>query len=557
MTYVDFSMLVVFLIGMFYIGYLLSRWIDTTDDFMVAGRNLTPFILAAALTAANVNLYSFIGQSGSAYKYGISLIWHTWTGNMALVFSGLMIIPILRRLRIRTVPEFLGMRYNVVVRFLIGFYWVFRLAFWLGVVLRVAALAFMTIARVESLAFTGSFSFWLIIFAFIAVAYTFLGGMWSVTITDVIQFVLMLGGALIVLPLVMQQVGWWPGLVEQVAEGHLDLVPSTGRYNWQFILAIFVIGIQWASTDQGLLQMSFSSKDAKSSARGLVLAGIITTPFALLWILPGLCASISFPGITDMDTAYPRLIMNALPPILLGLVACGLLSSQMSTISTNLEGVATLFCNDIYKTVLNREASPRQTLLVVRLMTFAAGAMGVTFAYLIPLIGENVVAAYLTVIGIFDMPFFVITIIYGLLWKRANWQGALIGYLAGITAGSISAYIKGIDSFDAFFFSTIAGTITALVVTPVFSMLFPRQSGKQIDRIWEARTHSEEDEGEAYHIIPVSGWGKFFFALFFVGLAVFLIGVISGSVAFAYAGVLALGGMILYFLAGLTRLFFD
>ena len=79
MTYVDFSMLIVFLIGMFLIGYLLSRWIDTADDFMVAGRHLTPFILAAALTAANVNLYSFLSQSGTAYKYGISLVWHTWT----------------------------------------------------------------------------------------------------------------------------------------------------------------------------------------------------------------------------------------------------------------------------------------------------------------------------------------------------------------------------------------------------------------------------------------------------------------------------------------------
>ena len=180
--------------------------------------------------------------------------------------------------------------------------------------------------------------------------------------------------------------------------------------------------------------------------------------------------------------------------------------------------------------------------------------MGIIFAYLIPLIGENVVDAYLTVVGIFDMPFFVITILYGLLWKRTNWQGALIGYLAGVLAGSISAYVMGVD---AFFFSTFAGTITALVVTPIVTMFFPRQSGKQIDRIWEARSHTEEDEGEAYHIIPVSGWGRFFFTLFFAGLAVFLIGIISGSVAFAYAGALALGGMILYFLAGLCRLFFD
>jgi len=554
MTYYDFSMLIIFLAGMFLIGYALSRWIDTADDFMVAGRHLTPFILAAALTAANVNLYSFIGQSGTAYKYGISIVWQTWTGNMGLVFSGLLIIPILRRLRIRTVPEFVGMRYNVWIRFLVGFYWVFRLAFWLGVVLRAAAMAFMTIARVEDLAFTGNFTFWLLIFAAIAVTYTFLGGMWSVTITDVIQFVLMLGGALILLPMVMQQVGWWPGLVEKVAEGHLDLVPAAGMYNWQFILAIWILGIQWASTDQGLLQMSFSSRDAKSSARGLVLAGIITTPFALLWILPGMACSIIHPGITEMDTAFPTLVQSTLPPILLGLVACGLLSSQMSTISTNLEGVATLFCNDVYKTVLNRKASPKQTLRVVRIMTFFAGVAGIFFAYIIPYIGENVVAAYLTVVGIFDMPFFVITIVFGLLWKRANWQGVLIGYLAGIVAGLYCAKTYGTE---AFFFSTFVSTAVVLGVTPLVSLCFSSPSSEHLDRIWEARTHSEADEGAPYHIIPKSGWGRFFLILFFVGLGLFLAGVISGSCAFAYSGALALGGMILYFASGLLRLLFD
>ncbi|MBW7996894.1 MAG: sodium:solute symporter family protein [Candidatus Glassbacteria bacterium] len=554
MGYIDFSMLIVFLIGMFVIGWLLSRWIDTADDFMVAGRHLTPFILAAALTAANVNLYSFIGQSGTAYKHGISIVWQTWTGNMGLVFSGLIIIPILRRLRIRTVPEFLGMRYNVGVRTLIGAYWVFRLSFWLGVVLLMAATAFKTIAFVDGLPFTGSLHFWLFIFAGIAVAYTFLGGMWSVTITDVIQFILMLGGALIMLPMVMQQVGWFPGLVEAVKAGHMNLVPQFGAYNWMFILAIWILGIQWASTDQGLLQMSFSSKDAKSAARGLVLAGIITTPFALLWILPGLAASIIHPGLEEMDSAFPTLMSSTLPPIVLGIVACGLLSSQMSTISTNLTGVATLFVNDIYKTVLHKTASPKNVLWTVKIMTFFAGAMGVGFAYLIPLIGENAVAAYLTVSGIFDMPFFVIAIVFGLLWKRANWQGALIGYLVGIVAGLLSAYYRGLD---AFFFSTFLSTGTVLVVTPLASMLFPSHSDEQLDKIWNARTHSEADEGAPFHIIPESAGGKFFFILFFVSLAVFLAGVISGSMGCPWAGVLALTGMIAYFLSGLFRLFYD
>ncbi|HUU26838.1 MAG TPA: sodium:solute symporter family protein [archaeon] len=554
MTYIDFGMLTFFLVCMFLIGYALSRWIDTADDFMVAGRHLTPFILAGALTAANVNLYSFVGQSGTAYKYGISIVWQTWTGNMGLVFSGLFIIPILRRLRIRTVPEFVGMRYNVWIRFLVGSYWVFRLSFWLGIVLRAAAIAFMTIARVENLEFTGHFTFWLLVFALIAIAYTFLGGMWSVTITDMVQFILMLGGALILLPLVMQQVGWWPGLVGKLAAGHLDLVPSGGQYSWKFILAAWIMGIQWASTDQGLLQMSFSSKDAKSAARGLVLAGIITTPFAMLWIMPGLAASVIHPGITEMDSAFPTLVQSTLPPILLGIVACGLLSSQMSTISTNIEGVATLFCNDVYRTVINRQATPKQTLRVVRIMTFVAGAMGILFAYSIPLIGENVVDAYLTVVGIFDMPFFVITIVFGLLWKRANWQGVLTGYLCGIVAGGISAYVYGID---AFFFSIFISTLTVLVVTPLATFMFPQQKNEHLDRIWETRTHTGADEGAPYHIIPSSDWGRFFTVLLFVGLGLYLTGIISGSANFAYAGTLSVGGMVLYFVSGLLRLAFD
>lgn len=553
MTHFDFSMLIVFLIGMFFIGYLLSKWIDTADDFMVAGRHLTPFILAAALTAANVNLFSFIGQSGTAYKYGISIIWQTWTGNMGLVFSGLFIIPILRRLKIRTVPEFVGMRYNPWIRFLVGLYWVFRLGFWLGVVLNAAATAFMVIAHVPGLEFTGNFTFWLVAFAFIAFAYTFLGGMWSVTITDVIQFVLMLGGALILLPMVMVQVGWWPGLVEQLASEMVNLVPQTGQYNWQFILAIWILGIQWASTDQGLLQMSFSSKDARSSARGLVMAGIITTPFALLWILPGLAGSVIHPGITEMDTAFPTLVQSTLPPILLGLVACGLLSSQLSTISTNLEGVATLFTNDVFK-IIKKNPKPKTTLNVVRIMTAVAAGMGVFFAYMIPLIGENVVAAYLTVVGIFDMPFFVITIVFGLLWKRANWQGVLGGYLCGIAAGIYFAATRGLD---AFFFSTFVSTAVVLVTTPIFTMMFKSAKNEHLDRIWEARAHTEDDEGEAYHILPTSVGGKIFVALLFVGLAMFLGGVISGSTGFAHAGMLALSGMILYFVSGLLRLMFD
>jgi len=554
MGYIGLIVLLAFLMSKILIGGLLSRWVDTGDDFMVAGRHLTPFILASALTAANVNLFSFIGQSGTAYMHGISIIWQSWTGNMGLVFAGLLIIPILRRLKIKTVPEFLEMRYSRVIRILIGFLWVLRLTFWLGVVLVAATVAFSTIAYVPGLEITSSQTFWLFLFAGIAIVFTFMGGMWAVTIIDSIQFILMLGGALIILPIVMAKVGWWPGLMSHLAEGRMNLVPQTGQYNWEFILAIWILGIQWASTDAGLLQMSLSSKDPRSAARGLVLAGIITTPFALLWILPGLVSSVLLPGLTNMDKAFPTLISTSLGPALIVLVACGLLSNQMSTVSTNLTGAASVFCNDVYKSLFQREASPRQTLIIVRTMIVIAGLMGIGFAFLIPMIGENVVDAYLTVVGIFDMPFFVITIVFGLLWKRGNWQGMLIGYLVGIAVGSLSAYYRGVD---AFFFSTFLSTASVLVVAPLASLLFPAPPKEKIEKVWRARTHDVEDDGAVFHLIPVSGGGRFFMAVFFLGLAMFLAGVFSGSVGYVHAGMLALCGMIVYFGAGLLRLMFD
>lgn len=128
----DYIIVVCFLLGIYCLGTYFQRWVGSPDDFYVAGRQLTPFILASALTTANISLYSFVGVSGIAYRDGISIIWQTWTGNMALALSGMFVIPILRRLRIRTIPEFLEMRYNGVVRLMVSAVWIFRLAAWLG-----------------------------------------------------------------------------------------------------------------------------------------------------------------------------------------------------------------------------------------------------------------------------------------------------------------------------------------------------------------------------------------------------------------------------------------
>lgn len=548
MNYADYIIVFVFLAGTFYVGSIFYKWVGNTEDFYLAGRQLTPFILAAVLTATNVNMYSFIGQAGIAYKEGIPILWQTWTGNMAMVFSGLFIIPIFRRLRIKTIPEFLELRYSKGVRTFVAILWVVRLSFWLGVVLYTAAIAAQPI--------TGWYSFtaWILIFSVVVIIYTMLGGMWSVAFTDVIQFVFMLGGALVLLPIAMSTIGWWPAMQSKLPDGALTLVKETGTYNWKFVLAIFLLGIQWACVDQGLLQRAFAAESTKTVAKGLVLAGIITTPFALLWNIPGLAARVLYPALTNPDMATPLLMTNLLPNILLGLVVVGLLSSQFSTIAGNLNGVATIFSSDIYESILNKKATDKDILMVARVVTVVTGIAMILFAYLVPVLG-GAVNAYLTVIAIMDMPLFIIAIVYGLLWKKANWKGAIFGYLSGAGAGIICQFIMGYDFNTTTF---ISAGIT-LVFTPVFSLLTKSSESEAVESIWKAKQISQEEinNKDIFNIFPKTLKGKLSLSIFIFGLILFITGIFMGSAASEMASVVAVSGMIIYFFGGLLRVYTD
>ena len=542
MAILDYAIIVVFLGGLFWLGSRFYRWIGNPDDFFVAGRQLTPFILAATLTTANISLFSLVGVSGTAYRSGISIIWLTWTGNMALVFSGLFVIPYFRRLRIRTIPEFLGMRYNSGVRLLVGILWVFRLAFWAAVVL------YAGVAAAQQLTGIQSFSLWVFGLALIVIVYTMLGGMWSVVLTNNLGFLLMMASLLILLPLAMAAVGGWPGLAAHLPPGHLDLVTVTGKYNWKMVIAFLFLGIQWATLDQGLLQAAFSARDPRVVSKGMVLSGIMITPFALFWIVPGLAARILYPALPKPEMAVPTLVVHLIPLGVLGCVTAGLLGSALSTLGSNLGAAATLVTNDIYGRFVNKQASPRQLLVAVRLATLSAGALMIAITYLVPRLGGSV-DAYLTIISIMDMPLFVIAIPYGLLWEKMTSEGAISGYLTGSLAGAILRF--GFH-FDVAPVTLISGAVAALVC-PVVSLMTQKATSK-------ARAHDllvRASEGGAQDDLhPASGpslWSRLGLWILGVGAAVFLWGLIRAGLSIHGSTSIVLIGMVLYFLGGGLR----
>ena len=593
MTWIDYGIIGVFLAGLAGAGLTISKLIKHSDDIFVAGRELTPFILGATITATNLSMFHFISMGGIAFQKGVSIIWQNWTGCMALVLSGIFVIPVMRRLRVRSIPEFLEMRYNRSLRILIGAFWGLRLCIFLGIFLYIAATASSQITGWDN------YFGWLIIFSVIAIMYSAIGGAWAVAIMDSMQFAFILVGGLITLPIAIHLAGGTPSLIHWLGTHgkmvHTQLVPTgMGEFNWLFILAILLISTKWATVDQVILQRAFGAKNPRVGAQGMVLSGLITVPLAFLWILPGLAlARIQPPGITNPDHAIPWLLSTQLPLVakgLLGFVLCGLVAAQVSTITADINSVATLFTNDVFRALKRKPPSQRQLIYVARFSSVICGALMIFFAWLLSFTNSGAVRANLAVVGIVDLPLFIITVVFGLMWKRTTWQGAMVGFFGGGAVGilsylvivpkyfegnlypflhaiwpSLAAWASGwhasLKVYEPSMLSIapFVSSGTAIILTLLVSLLTRPGKDDQSHKIWAHfhATDGGEDGQDTFHLIPTSVAGKLGIALVAAGLLSFLVGIISAAHAFPPATTLAVGGMIVLFAGGLMRVYVD
>jgi SSS family solute:Na+ symporter len=541
-------------------------------------------------------MFHFIGMGGTAYKSGISIIWQNWTGDMALVISGIFFIPLMRRLRLRSVPEFLQMRYGSGLRVLVGLFWGIRLCAFLGILLYLAATAAGIITGYHN------YYVWLVAFSLVSILYSVIGGAWAVAIMDSVQFLFMLGAGLIIFPIAIHAAGGLPHILQWLkTSGHENstrFIPVAGEFNWIFILAMSGLSLKWATIDQAVLQRSFGARTPRMGAQGMVLAGIITTPFAFYYLLPGLAAARLHPGFANGDEAIPWLLSTQLPRVahgLLGLVLCGLLAAQISTITADVNSVATLFTSDVYRVLRRDRAGQRELMWVVRVCSLLCGALMLAMAILLRTTGEGAVQANLVVVGILDMPLFVVTVVYGLLWRRANWQGATAGFLLGGIVGVLCyllidpKYWNGylhpwIWSISTSFDSTVAGwhtwlsqyktnlksiapiasASTALLVTPLVSLVTraPSYDRALYDRFHAqgrtANLSAEElalQEDDDFHLVPRSMVGKIGMAGVIGGYILYISGILCASGAPGIAPVLAVAGMLVVFVGGLLRVY--
>ncbi len=370
---------------------------DTTpEEYFVGGRRLRWWSIAASTIATNLHAGHFLAVIGSAYAFGLAQANFELNAVLGLVVAAFVFVPLYLRAKVVTVTQFFeakfGARvattYSLLMMFLYGTLYLGGTLFWGGYSLEIlfgdevrAAVGGTPGLRIcAMIVLLGAFS----------AAYTYSGGLGAVVRTDLVQFVLLLGGGLTITFLAVNELGGWGQLHETVGDRmHLHLPNDHQQLPWLGIVAMHLLNLQYWGCNQVILQRSLAARSLRDAQIGLLVGGAFKFVTAGMLVLPGI-ALVGILGregaLADPDEAYIRIVELLLSPGVKGLVLCGLFASLMSSVDSIFNSIATLWSVDIYKRRLRPDATDAEVVAVGRraiLVTLLLGILfGFAFAYI-------------------------------------------------------------------------------------------------------------------------------------------------------------------------------
>jgi len=276
----------VYLAGMIGIGLYARSRISNTEDYHLAGRRLGVLMTAGTLAATEIGGGSSVGVASKAYgSWGLSAGWYVVCAGIGILLVS-FVAPALRRSMATTVPEVIGRRYGVPSQVITAL---------LGAVALVALAAVQITATATIVATLGGVEMRTAIIAsgVAVVFYTWLGGMWSVTLTDFVQFFLIVFGFAIAAPFAISAAGGWGSVVDRLPPGQLGFT----KIGWPTIISLIVLYFMTFSTGQEAVQRYYSAKSPRVAVWGSVLCGLLMAAYAFIPALLGLVARAQFPGI--------------------------------------------------------------------------------------------------------------------------------------------------------------------------------------------------------------------------------------------------------------------
>ncbi len=474
----DMLIIVLYFLLVLGIGFYLKRFTKTGDDFFLAGRKMTAWIAGLAFISANLGSLELMGWAASAYQYGILATHWYWIGAIpAMLFLGLIMMPFYYISKTHSVPGYLKLRFGEGSRMLAAISFALMTVLMSGVNMFAMALVMKVVVG-----WNLNFSIW--VSSLTVMVYVGLGGLLSAIFNEVLQFMLIWLGSLLVPIIGMMEVGGWGGLVARihhnVSGNFLHMWSSLGHYsnnpmgiNWIGIVfgLGFVISFGYWTTDFLVVQRLLSAKDLRSAKMAPIIGSAFKMMLPFIVILPGLLGLAVMPGLVGQHQAMatgaqsyneilPLMMARYLGPGLLGLGITALIAGFMSGMAGNVSAFATVWTYDIYKPIqlklAKKEPSDGHFVKIGRWSTFIGVIISIGTAYLVEN-SASIMDYVQALFSFFIAPLFG-TIILGMLWKRTTSAGGFWGLLAGM-GSSIGMWIW--VRLDPSALSIIAGSIDA------------------------------------------------------------------------------------------------
>ncbi len=431
------------------IGLLFSRTGRNIKSFFAGGGAVPWTIGGLSLFMSFFSAGTFVAWGSIAYKYGWVSVTIQWTMAFGALVAGLFIAPRWKRTGNLTAAEFIQQRLGETVKRL-------YVNIFMAVSLFLKGAVLYPVAKLVSVSLDLPLIPCTIVLGIMMIAYTAVGGLWAVMVTDILQFVVLTAAVLIILPLALEKADGFNNFVANAPTGFFELLG--GEYTIWFVFAfclyhIFYIGGNWTFVQR------YTSVDSPASARKVAIVfALLYIISPVVWMLPPMIYKVINPGLQGLDTenAYLQICQLVLPPGLMGLMLTGMYFSTSATANTTLNVVAAVFTNDVYRSRINPSATDRQLMKIARLSSWCFGALMIVIALIVPYIG-----------GMVEVVLSIAAITAGPLLAPPIWA-------------LFSKYLTGGASLSI--------TLITLLINLLFKLVFPHTLSFKLNRAEEMMT---------------------------------------------------------------------
>ncbi|CAN5395494.1 sodium:solute symporter [soil metagenome] len=475
---VDIAIIVGYLAAMLAFGFWGKTRTKDSADFLVAGRRLGPALYTGTMAAVVLGGASTVGGVGLGYQYGLSGMWLVVAISVGLLALSLFFAGPIQRLKVYTVAQMLRLRYGVDATSASGLVMV-------AYTLMLSVTSTIAYATVFNVLFGTERTVSVLIGGLVVMLYSSIGGMWSITLTDMVQFILKtIGIFFLLLPFTWNAAGGLDGIRERAGDAVFDL----GAIGIQTIITLFVVYSFGMLIGQDIWQRVFTARTPAVARWGGTAAAIYCLFYGVAGALIGTAASTFLTDVEVSDDVYAQIAETILPVGISGLVLAAAVAAMMSTASGALIATATVARTDVKPLLLRlvgrgdadnpANSATENEVRSDRIYVVVLGIVVIVIAALL-----NDVVAALTIAYDILVGGLLVAILGGFLWRRATGTGALWSMAAGtVVTLTTMVVVCDVSATEPSYFG-LSASLLAYVVGSVTS----RRTPADVLQVWDDR----------------------------------------------------------------------